>query len=188
VSGLGRSGIAVAGAALAAVTAVVLATGGLTGVDRLWPVLIGAAVGLAPGPVPGRLGALVLGIAAGWLGVVLRIGVLPDTATGRGLAGLVVLLALVAVAVASRDRIPLWAALVGAAGYLALADAVLAVDATAFAADRLGALGTLLLGAGLGAAAAVLARAGVATAQRRPSEPAAEDAASADEPASEVRP
>jgi hypothetical protein len=162
MTGLRRRAVLAAGAAVIALALVAVATGGLTGVDRLWPVLLGAGIGFAPGAVAGRLGAFVLGVAAGWLGVVLRITVLPDTTVGRAAAGAAVLVLVVAVSVASRDRVPLWASLLGAAGFLALADATVVVDPTAFEAERLGVLGTMLLGGGLGAAAAVAARSVIA--------------------------
>lgn len=156
---LSRRTLTAIGVVTGALAITVILTGGLVGVDRLWPVLLGAAIGLAPGMAVGRIAALVLGMTAGWVGVWLRLSVLPDTVAGRAVAGAAVLAVIVAVAVASRDRLPLWAALAGAAGFLALAESTIGVGPAAFPVDHLGTLGSLLLGAGAGALAAVGARA-----------------------------
>jgi hypothetical protein len=76
----------------------------------------GAVVALVPHRSPMlRLGGFLVGFAFSWLGYLVRAGFLPDTATGHALAvGLVVALCSV-VAAASRDRIPLWSTLLGAA-------------------------------------------------------------------------
>jgi hypothetical protein len=76
----------------------------------------GAAVALVPHRSPlFRLGGFLIGFAFSWLAYFMRAGFLPDTAAGHAIAvGLVVALCSVA-AVASRDRIPLWSTLIGAA-------------------------------------------------------------------------
>jgi hypothetical protein len=76
----------------------------------------GAVVALVPHRSPMfRLGGFLAGFVLSWLGYLVRAGFLPDTASGHALAvGLVVALCS-AVAVASRDRIPLWSTLLGAA-------------------------------------------------------------------------
>lgn len=76
----------------------------------------GAAVALIPHRSPLlRLGGFLAGFALSWLGYLMRAGFLPDTASGHAVAvGLVVALCST-VAVATRDRIPLWSTLLGAA-------------------------------------------------------------------------
>ncbi len=154
-----RHALVAAGAVTGTLALVVVLTGGLVGIERLWPVLLGAAVGLAPGVAPGRLAALALGAVAGWGGVWLHLTALPDTALGRAAAGAAVLAVMITVSVASRDRLPLWAALVGAAAFLAVTEATSGVGPTGFPGDRLDTLGGLLIGLGTGALAAVGARA-----------------------------
>ena len=76
----------------------------------------GAAVALIPHRSPMlRLAGFLVGFAFSWLGYLLRAGFLPDSPSGHALAvGLVVALCS-GVAVATRDRIPLWSTLLGAA-------------------------------------------------------------------------
>jgi hypothetical protein len=79
-------------------------------------IALGAVVALVPDRSPlMRLAGFAAGIVLGWIGFVVRAGLLPDTATGRALTiGLVVLLC-TAVAAATAARVPLWSTLVGAA-------------------------------------------------------------------------
>jgi hypothetical protein len=76
----------------------------------------GAVVALIPHRSPMlRLGGFVAGFVLSWVGYLARAGFLPDTATGHAVAvGLVVALCSIVAAV-SRDRIPLWSTLLGAA-------------------------------------------------------------------------
>jgi hypothetical protein len=76
----------------------------------------GAALALIPHRSPMlRLGGFLAGFAFSWLGYLVRAGFLPDSASGHAVAvGLVVALCS-AVAVATRDRVPLWSTLLGAA-------------------------------------------------------------------------
>jgi hypothetical protein len=82
--------------------------------------LLGAALGAVVALVPDRSPLIrVLGFAAGfviaWLGYIARASLLPDSTSGRAVAvGLVVLLC-VLVTAATRDRVPLWSILLGAA-------------------------------------------------------------------------
>lgn len=163
-----RRALAGAGLAVMAVVVLVIVAAGVTGIQAAWPALLGAAIGMAPGPVAGRVGAMVLGVAAGWGGLLLRVGVLPATTGGSITAAAVVVAVVVAASVATRDRIPLWASLVGAAGLLALADTGLTADPAAFPADPFATVGGMLLGAGLGVAATVLVRAAITARTGRP--------------------
>jgi hypothetical protein len=76
----------------------------------------GAVVALVPGRSPqARLGGFLAGFALSWLGYLVRAGFLPDTATGHAIAVGVVVALCTVVAAVSRDRVPLWALLLGAA-------------------------------------------------------------------------
>lgn len=76
----------------------------------------GAVIALVPHRSPQlRLIGFLVGFSASWLAYLLRAGFLPDTAAGHAIAvGLVVAICSLAAAL-SRDRIPLWSTLLGAA-------------------------------------------------------------------------
>ena len=76
----------------------------------------GAVIALVPHrPPQWRLVGFLVGFAASWLAYLVRAGFLPDTAAGHAIAvGLVVAMCSAAAAL-SRDRIPLWSTLLGAA-------------------------------------------------------------------------
>lgn len=76
----------------------------------------GAVIALVPHRSPQwRLVGFLVGFAASWVAYLLRAGFLPDTAAGHAIAvGLVVAMCSVTAAL-SRDRIPLWSTLLGAA-------------------------------------------------------------------------
>lgn len=80
-------------------------------------VAVGAVVALVPDRPPAmRLLGFLAGFAAAWVGYLVRAGFLPESIPGRSVGlGLIVLLC-VLVAGLSPGRIPLWAALLGAAG------------------------------------------------------------------------
>lgn len=94
--------------------------------------LLGAATGavlvLVPDTTPlARLGGALLGVLASLLGFALRAAELPDTAGGRAVAVVVVVLLCTVVAVVSRQRIALWAPLLGAAAFAGAYERVYAV-------------------------------------------------------------
>lgn len=108
-----------AGAALAVLAGILVTSGGgVLGSDFTPAVVLGVALGAVLGLVPHgspllRVGGFAVGFAAAWLGYLLRAGMLPDSDVGRGIAAVVVLAIVTAVATASADRIPLWSGLVG---------------------------------------------------------------------------
>jgi len=109
-----------AGLVLAVVTALIISLGGLFGFGLESFALLGAAIGGALGLVPhpyswGRIAGFLVGFVAVWIGFALRAAVLPDSSNGRAVAALVVL-AIVALACGfSKNRLPLWSALLGVA-------------------------------------------------------------------------
>jgi hypothetical protein len=76
----------------------------------------GAAVALVPHHTPqGRLIGFVIGFAVSWFGYLVRAGFLPDTTAGHAIAVAVVVALCSLAAAVSRDRLPLWSTLLGAA-------------------------------------------------------------------------
>jgi hypothetical protein len=76
----------------------------------------GAVVALVPGRSPlDRLIGFVVGFAVSWLGYLLRAGFLPDTTAGHAIAVAAVVAICSVVAALSRERLPLWTLLLGAA-------------------------------------------------------------------------
>jgi hypothetical protein len=110
----------VAGVTLAVAATLVVLISAALDLDLESVALLGAALGAVVALVPDRsalerVAGFVAGFAIGFLGYVLRVTSLPDSAGGRAVAvGLVVLLC-VAVAAATLGRVPLWAVLLGAA-------------------------------------------------------------------------
>ena len=75
----------------------------------------GAVVALVPDRTPlARVLGFVVGFAVAWVGYAVRATSLPDSDGGRAVAVAAVVLACTVVVVASRDRLPLWATLLGA--------------------------------------------------------------------------
>ena len=110
----------VAGVVLAVAAMLVVLISAALDLDLESVALLGAALGAAVALVPDRsalerVGGFLAGFVIGFLGYVLRVSALPDTAGGRAVAvGLVVLLC-VGVTAASLGRVPLWSILLGAA-------------------------------------------------------------------------
>ncbi|TNM43242.1 hypothetical protein FHP29_05960 [Nocardioides albidus] len=82
--------------------------------------LMGAAVGAVVALVPDRgpytrLAGFLAGFVIAWLGYAVRAGFLPDTSSGRAVVVAIVVALCVAVPIATGDRVPLWAPLLGAA-------------------------------------------------------------------------
>jgi hypothetical protein len=76
---------------------------------------LGAVVALVPDGTPFmRLGGFAVGLVAGWVGYLLRAGLLPDSAGGRSVAYVVTLAICVVAAVATVNRLALWSTLLGA--------------------------------------------------------------------------
>lgn len=143
---------ALAGLALALLTtALVLLSGpDLQGVALLGAAL-GGALGLVPDRSPGqRAAAFGAGFVAAWIGYVLRAAALPDAAAGRAVAVLVVLGLCLAVAAASRSRLPLWATLLGTAALAGAYEATYTADPSAFVTSSATTATTILLAVGAG--------------------------------------
>jgi hypothetical protein len=125
-----------AGVFLAVLTTLIVLLSDVLGLGVQGVALLGAALGGALGLVPDRsplqrVGAFAVGFAAAWLGYLLRAALLPDAAGGRAVAVLIVLGVCLAVAAATRGRLPLWAMLLGAAAIAGAYEATYALDPTA---------------------------------------------------------
>lgn len=148
------------GGALLAVTAFLLVQfGQALGLELERVALTGAALGALVALVPDRSPAWrAAGFAAGflvaWAGYGLRAGLLPDTSFGRALAVLVVLLILTGIAVASANRLPLWALLAGAAAMSAAYETTFMTTPSAFPYESPSAATQMALAAGVGYLAA----------------------------------
>jgi hypothetical protein len=154
-----------AGVLLAVLVPLLAAASTLLALDTVWPVLLAAAAMLVPGgQVLPRLAALMIGATAGWVGFALRVGVLPDLPISSGIALAVAVLVVTAMAVASADRLPLWAGLAGIAAFSGVYELAYRATPAAFVSESAVAFTTLLLAAALGAAAGMLANAGAARA------------------------
>lgn len=82
--------------------------------------LMGAAIGAVLALVPDhsplfRVCGFLVGFVGAWIGYIIRAGFLPDTTTGHAIAVAFVVVVATLGAALSRDRIPLWSTLIGAA-------------------------------------------------------------------------
>jgi hypothetical protein len=78
----------------------------------------GGLVGLVPAPaLPWRAGAFAIGFLIAGLTYLIRAGMLPDIPIGRGLGAVIAISLVTAMAVASAERLPLWAGLAGLATF-----------------------------------------------------------------------
>lgn len=111
-----------AGVCLAVAAGLIVLISSALDLDLESAALLGGALGAVVALVPDRsTGVRLLGFAAGflvsWIGYVVRAGELPDSAGGRAVAVVVVVLLCVAISAASRDRLPLWTLLLGTAAF-----------------------------------------------------------------------
>lgn len=150
-----------AGALLAVVATGAVLLSGILGPEVQGVALLGAALGgalgLAPDRTPGqRIAAFAVGFAAAWIGYLLRAATLPDAAAGRAVAVFIVLMICLAVSAATRGRLALWAALLGAAAMAGAYETAYAADPSAFVTTSPIAATAVLLTAGAGFLATAL--------------------------------
>lgn len=127
--------------------------------------LLGLALGGALALVPGagdlaKLGGAAVGVLAAVVGYALRALELPDSTGGLAVALVVVIAVCTVAAGASRGRLPLWAALLGAGAFVGLYEAPYAAAPPEMATTVLTALtnALLVLGAGYLLASATQSR------------------------------
>ncbi len=140
----------VRGGVVALIAAVVAFAGPMIGITTVWPALLAAAVGLAAVTTIGRAGAFVAGATVSWFTLAIRAGFLPDMAASRALAVIAAIALLTGLAVATRDRLPLWAGLAGYAAFAGLYEPQFAAAPTSFLVESPIALLVVLASAGIG--------------------------------------
>jgi len=143
------------GGALAAAVALTVLAGVAFGLEldhvALLGVALGAAVGLVPqGRSAHRLAGFAGGLALAWVGYLLRAAVLPDSASGRVVAALVVVLGCLVVHLVSRHRVPVWSALVGVAALVGAYEETFTAAPPRFLDQSVSAATTVLLAAAAG--------------------------------------
>jgi hypothetical protein len=119
----------------------------------------GAVVVLAAptGQLGRSLGAFVLGVILSLIGFFVRAALLPDTAGGRAVYAAVVVVLCVLAALATRQRLALWALLLGAASFAGAYEAAYNAAPPQVASTSISTLTTLALCAAMGFLAASLA-------------------------------
>jgi hypothetical protein len=119
----------------------------------------GAVIVLASpvGQVGRGLGAYVLGVFLTLIGFFVRAALLPDTSGGRAVYGAVVVLLCALAALATKQRLPLWALLLGAASFAGAFEAAYNAAPPQVATTSITTLTTLALCAAMGFLAASLA-------------------------------
>ena len=152
-----------AGALLALGAALLAVHGGHLGLEAtriaLYGVTLGAVLGLVrEGSPAARTGAFAAGFLACWAAYLLRAGVLPDIPMGRAVAAVLVVAVVTAVAVLSRDRLPLWAGLLGAGMFAGAYETTFTATPSAISTESVTAATTVLVAASVGYLIAVLVR------------------------------
>ena len=150
---------AIGGALLAVIAFLLVLFGQALDLDLEKVALTGAALGAVVALVPDRppllrAAGFVGGFLLTWLGYALRAAFLPDTSMGRAIATLVVLLLLMAVAVVTGTRVPLWSLLTGAAAMAAAYETTFMATPSAFPYESPTAATQMALAAGVGYLAA----------------------------------
>ena len=169
------------GLSLAVAAVVAVLVGAASDLELESVALVGAASGAVVALVPDRtplarvLGFFV-GFAVAWVGYAVRATSLPDSDGGRAAAVAAVVLLCTALVVASRDRLPLWAPLLGAGVFAGSYELTYVAAPPVMASTSVSTATTLLLTLALGFLAVVA----TAPAPARPSVPA--DPASPSDP------
>lgn len=153
----------IAGALLALGAALLAIHGGHLGLEAsriaLFGVAMGAVLGLAGTATPtGRAGAFGVGFVATWIGYFARAGFLPDIPMGRGVVAFLVVAVVTVVAVASSERMPLWAGLLGVALMAGSYETTFTITPPAVETESVTAATVALLAAAIGWVVAVVVR------------------------------
>ncbi|HVM21490.1 MAG TPA: hypothetical protein VM307_16145 [Egibacteraceae bacterium] len=148
-----------AGVLLVVLLAGIAFVGGPLAIDSAWPLLLGAAVALVPGPrVLGRAVAFGVGLVTCWVAFALRAGMLPDVPGGRAVFLILPVAVVTVAAVVSGGRLALWAGLAGVATYGAAYQAAFVASPTDFATQSVATMTSVLLATAMGAVVAMLVR------------------------------
>ena len=149
------------GAVIAVFGALTIAFGQAFGLELDQVALLGVALGAVIGLVPDRsnvqrIAAFLVGFMFAWIGYGVRAAVLPDSATGRALAILLVIVLCMAIAAVAEGRFPLWAMLVGVAAMVGSYETTYIESPSQFVAQSPTAATTVLLAAAIGHLATML--------------------------------
>jgi hypothetical protein len=147
------------GAGLAVAVALLVDHAAQLGPDMTNVALLGAALGAVAGLVPDgtpftRIAGAFVGMVLAQVGYGVRAALLPDIPAGRAIAAAVVVLALAAIAAATRNRIKLWSLLLGAGAFVGAYETVYVASPTTFVADSFAMATAVSLGAAAGFAVA----------------------------------
>ncbi len=146
------------GLVVAVSTAALALVGGALGLETLWPVVLGAGIGLLLGvPRPQHVLALVAGGGVAALGTAAELLLLPDAPFSKALAVAVALVVLTVISALGRGQVSLAVLLIGWAVMTALLAPRLAVDVTRLGGATAIAVAESLLGLGLGLLSAQVA-------------------------------
>ena len=148
-----------AGVVLALAAALAVWLGDFFGLELDSVALLGAALGavvaLVPDGRPGlRLSGFLAGIVVTWIGYVVRAALLPDAASGRAVAALVIVLLCTVVVAAAMGRIPFWSTLVGVGALVGAYETTYAAAPPEIATTSVSTVTALLMTAGIGFLAA----------------------------------
>jgi hypothetical protein len=146
------------GLVVAVSTAALALVGGALGLETLWPVVLGAGVGLLLGvPRPQHVVGLIAGGTVAALGAAAELLLLPDAPFSKALAVAVALVVLTLLSALGRRQVSLAVLLIGWAVMTALLAPRLAVDVTRLGDATASAVAESLLGMGLGLLSAQVA-------------------------------
>jgi hypothetical protein len=133
----------------------------------------GAVIALVPHRLPlARLLGFLAGFAASWFAYLVRAGFLPDTSAGHAIAVALVVVVCALVAGLSRDRVPLWSTLLGAATLAGSYEATYLQAPSQVLRTSTESSTSVLLAVALGFFAAALVAPGGETTAERPAPPA----------------
>ena len=163
------------GGALALAAGLLTVHGGRFGLEAsriaTFGIVLGAVLALAGEATPtGRTAAFAIGFGATWAAYAARAAVLPDIPLGRGVAAFAVVAVVTAAAAGSRDRLPLWAGLLGAGLMTGAYETTFTTTPPAFATESVTAATGALLAAAAGYAVALALREGARTKTAPPRE------------------
>ena len=149
------------GAGLAIAVALLVDHAAQLGPDMTTVALLGAALGAVAGLVPDgtpftRIAGAFIGMVLAQVGYGIRAGLLPDIPAGRAIAAAAVVLTLTVISIATRNRIRLWALLLGAGAFVGAYETVYVASPTTFVADSFAMATAVSLGAAAGFAVASL--------------------------------
>lgn len=147
------------GISLATAAVVAVLVSGTLGLELESVALLGAAMGAVVALVPdrtplARLSGFAAGFMVAWVGYAVRASALPDSVGGKAVAVAFVVLGVTAIALATRERLPLWSALLGAGTFAGAYELTYAAAPPEMLSTSMSTATTLLLNLAIGVLAA----------------------------------